>query len=149
MTITATKVEMVTRTSITLEDDIDGGPADQTVRFGLGAAQYEIDLNAANADRFRAHLAPFIDHARKPARGQRLRPGRSSAARRDSADVRAWAREHGIEISERGRIPTSVTAQYEAATTEHKSSVSRCPTRYVMEPNRRSCAGSPNICHAK
>ena len=25
------------------EDDLDGGPADETVRFGLGGAEYEID----------------------------------------------------------------------------------------------------------
>jgi hypothetical protein len=77
---------------------------------------YEIDLSAANAARFRAQLAPFIEHARRPDRGQRSRPGRTSAARRDSAQVRAWAKEHGIEISERGRIPATVTEQYEAAT---------------------------------
>ena len=107
---------MASRTAITLEDDLDGSPAGETVRFGLGGAEYEIDLSAANAGRFRAQLAPFIEHARKLGRGQRARPERTSAARRDSAAVRAWARERGIEISERGRIPASVTEQYEAAT---------------------------------
>jgi hypothetical protein len=110
------EVEMASKTITTLEDDLDGGPAEQTVRFGLGGAEYEIDLNAANARRFRAQLAPFIDHARKPGRGNRVQPARTSAARRDSAEVRAWARDHGIQISERGRIPASVTEQYEAAT---------------------------------
>jgi hypothetical protein len=104
---------MATRTTTTLEDDLDGSPADETLRFGLGSAEYEIDLNAANSGRFRAQLAPFAEHARKRGRGQR--PGRTSAVRRDGAAVRAWAREHGIEIAERGRIPASVTEQYEAA----------------------------------
>lgn len=108
---------MATRTTVTLEDDLDGGPAQETVRFGLGLAEYEIDLNAANASRFRAQLAPFADHARKLGRGQPGRPARPSA-RRNSAEVRAWAREHGMEISERGRIPASVTEQYEAASAE-------------------------------
>lgn len=107
---------MATRTTTTLEDDLDGGPAEETVRFSLGPAEYEIDLSAANAGRFRAQLTPFVEHARKLGRGQRTHPGRTPAARRDSAVVRAWAREHGIEISERGRIPASVTEQYEAAT---------------------------------
>jgi hypothetical protein len=106
---------MAVRTTITLEDDLDGSPAEATVRFDLGAAEYEIDLSAANVRRFRDQLAPFVDHARKISRGQRARPGRSPAARRASAEVRAWAREHGIEISERGRIPASVTEQYQAA----------------------------------
>ncbi len=44
---------MVTMTTIALEDDIDGGPAQETLQFRLGTAAYEIDLNAANARRFR------------------------------------------------------------------------------------------------
>lgn len=106
---------MATRTTVTLEDDLDGSRAEETVRFGLGAVEYEIDLSVANAGRFRAELAPFVEHARKLGRGQRAWPGRTPAARRDSAAVRAWAKEHGIEISERGRIPVSVVEQYEAA----------------------------------
>ncbi|HXS63287.1 MAG TPA: Lsr2 family protein [Streptosporangiaceae bacterium] len=105
---------MVVRTTITLEDDLDGSVAQETVQFSLGAAEYEIDLSAANADRFRAQLAPFTDHARKMGRGQLSRRVRSAATRRASAEVRAWAKEHGIEISERGRIPASVTARYQA-----------------------------------
>ena len=91
------------------------------LRFGLGAAEYEIDLSAANAGRFRAQLTPFVEHACKLGRGQRTHSGRTSAARRDSAVVRAWAKEHSIEISERGRIPASVTEQYEAATSAQYS----------------------------
>ncbi|HEX2321366.1 MAG TPA: histone-like nucleoid-structuring protein Lsr2 [Streptosporangiaceae bacterium] len=43
-----TEVEMATRTAITLEDDINGGPAQETLQFRLGIAEYEIDLNARN-----------------------------------------------------------------------------------------------------
>ncbi len=69
--IAVTEVEMATRTTITLEDDINGGPAEETLQFRLGTAEYEIDLNAKNARRFRAQMAPFIDHARKAGRRQR------------------------------------------------------------------------------
>jgi hypothetical protein len=31
------------------------------------------------------------------------------------SDVRAWARDQGIKISERGRIPAEVLAKYNAA----------------------------------
>jgi Lsr2 len=110
---------MATKSKITLEDDLDGSPAEETLRFSLAAAEYEIDLSAANAVRFRAELAPFVEHGRKLGRDQRARPGRTSAARRDSAEVRAWAKEHGLEISERGRIPASVTEQYIAAKGKH------------------------------
>jgi hypothetical protein len=107
---------MAVRTTITLEDDLDGSPAEETVRFGFGAAEYEIDLSAANASRFRGQLTPFIEHARKVSHGQLARPARTAAARRSSAGVRAWAKDHGIEISDRGRIPASVTEQYKTAT---------------------------------
>jgi len=106
---------MAVRTTITLEDDFDGSAAEETVRFSLGSAEYEIDLSAENANRFRAALAPFAEHARKVGRGQLVRPGRSAATRRVSAEVRAWANEHGFEISERGRIPANIRQQYEAA----------------------------------
>jgi hypothetical protein len=106
---------MAQKVTVALEDDLDGGPADETVRFGLGGAEYEIDLNKKNAKAFRKQLAPFIDHARKAGRGQRRRAGRTSASRDRSGSIRAWAKEAGITVSERGRIPASVVEQYEAA----------------------------------
>jgi hypothetical protein len=109
---------MATKTTVALEDDIDGGPADETVRFRLGGADYEIDLSTANADRLRAELAPFIEFARKGGSGPRRRPPRPAAARRRSADVRAWAKAKGIQITDRGRIPGSIIKQYEAAAGE-------------------------------
>ena len=107
---------MATRISVALEDDLDGGPADETVRFGLGNAEYEIDLNKKNARAFRRQLAPFIEHARRAGRGQRRRPVRTASSRQRSGDIRAWAKDNGIPVSDRGRIPASVVAQYDAAT---------------------------------
>jgi hypothetical protein len=102
--------------TVALEDDLDGGPADETVRFGLGGTDYEIDLSTSNATAFRAQLAPFIAHARKAARGPRRRPGRTASSRERSSDIQAWAKDQGIEVSNRGRIPASVAQQYDAAT---------------------------------
>jgi nucleoid-associated protein Lsr2 len=106
---------MAQRVSVALDDDLGGGPADETVRFGVGTTEYEIDLNHKNAAKLRARLAPFVGHARRVGRGQPRRAARTGASRQHSADVRAWAVGQGITISERGRIPASVTAQYEAA----------------------------------
>lgn len=105
---------MAQKITVALEDDLDGGPADETVRFGIGGAEYEIDLRKKNARALRRRLAPFIDHARKAGRGPRRRTGRSAASRERSGDIRAWAKTHGITVSDRGRIPTSVVEQYEA-----------------------------------
>jgi hypothetical protein len=102
--------------TVTLEDDLDGSPADGTTRFGLDGAEYEIDLSQNNADDLRKALAPYIDHARRVASGGPAGwAGRTVSVRRRSADIRAWAREHGIAVSERGRIPANVAEQYEAA----------------------------------
>ena len=105
---------MAQRTQVLYVDDIDGSEAEGTVRFGFGGTDYEIDLNKEHADQFNAAVGPFVAAARKvpssrkPARGAR-------AARHDLSDVRAWARDQGIKISERGRIPADILAKYNAA----------------------------------
>lgn len=109
------EVWMATKIAVALEDDLSGGPADETMRFGLGGSEYEIDLSKKNAAAFRKKVAPYVDHARKAGRGQRRRPARTSAGRDRSGDIRAWARENGIAVSDRGRIAASVAEQYEAA----------------------------------
>ncbi|HBD6104318.1 TPA: Lsr2 family protein, partial [Shigella flexneri] len=40
---------MAQSVQIILEDDLEGGPAEETVQFGLDGRQYEIDLSTANA----------------------------------------------------------------------------------------------------
>ena len=107
---------MAQRVTVELEDDLDGGPAEETVRFGVDGSEYEIDLSKKNATAFRRKLAPFIDHARKAGRGQRRRPGRTASSRERSGDVRAWAKDQGIAVNARGRIPANVVEQYQAAT---------------------------------
>jgi hypothetical protein len=79
---------MAQKITVALEDDLDGGPADETVRFAIDGAAYEIDLSKKHAKAFRRKLAPFIDHARKVGRGRR-RSGRSAATRERSGDIRA------------------------------------------------------------
>ena len=107
---------MAQKITVALEDDLDGGPADETVRFAFDGVSYEIDLGKRNARAFRKQLAPFVEHARKAGRGQRRQPGRTQSSRRRSGDIHAWAHEQGIAVSERGRIPASVVEQYESAT---------------------------------
>jgi len=111
---TAREAEMAIKTTVALEDDLDGGPAEVTLRFGLGGAEYEIDLNAANASAFRRRLAPFVSHARQAGRRQ-PQPPRTASSRARNGDIRAWAKGQGIRLSDRGRIPARVTSQYEYA----------------------------------
>ena len=68
---------MAQKVTIALEDDLTGGPAEQTVRFAFDGTDYEIDLNAKNAAAFGKQLSPYLEHARKAGRAQARRPGRS------------------------------------------------------------------------
>jgi hypothetical protein len=107
---------MAQKITVALEDDLDGGPADETMRFGVGGTAYEIDLSKKNAAAFRRKLGPFIDHARKAGRRSRRHGVRTATSRERSSGIRAWARDQSIALNERGRIPASVVEQYEAAT---------------------------------
>jgi Lsr2 len=112
------KVNMAQRVEISLVDDIDGGQADETVAFGYQGAAYEIDLSDANAAKLRKVLGPYVEKARKSAGGaqvRRRRP-RSGSSREHSAQVRAWAKQRGYKVNERGRIPANIMAEYEQAT---------------------------------
>ena len=106
---------MAQKVTIVLEDDLTGGPAEQTVRFAFDGTDYEIDLSAKNAVAFGTQLAPYLEHARWAGRAPSLRPGRTAAGHQRSGDIRAWAKAHGLAVSERGRIPASVVEQYQAA----------------------------------
>jgi hypothetical protein len=107
---------MAQKVQVLLVDDLDGGTADETVTFGLDGVSYEIDLSSGNAGQLRSELSQYVEHARKsaaaPARRRRARTG---AGREQSARIREWAKEHGKKISERGRIPADILAEYEAA----------------------------------
>lgn len=92
---------MAQKITVALEDDLDGGPADDTVRFGIGGAEYEIDLSTMNATAFRKQLVPFIEHARKAGRGQRRGPGRTASSREPKGGIRAWAKDEGGASRER------------------------------------------------
>lgn len=111
------------REIVVLEDDLDGGNADETVKFGLDGTSYEIDLSQTNAGKLREVLAVYITGARKASRsgvvtGTRVAPrarGAAAADRDQNKAVRAWAKRKGHKISERGRIPQGIVDEYNAA----------------------------------
>ncbi len=105
---------MAQRTQILYVDDIDGGQAEGTVRFGLDGTDYEIDLSKKHADQFAKDIGPYIAAARKLPSARRAARG-PRAGRHDQSDVRAWARSQGLKVSDRGRIPAEVLARYQSA----------------------------------
>ena len=97
-------------------DDIDGGAADGTVRFGLDGADYEIDLSGEHSNELRTALGKYIEHSRKVGgTARRAARGRSAGSAVDTAKVREWARESGYDIKDRGRVPADLVAKYQAA----------------------------------
>jgi hypothetical protein len=102
------------RTQVLFVDDIDGSEASGTVRFGIGGTEYEIDLSQAHKDQLAAAVGPYVAAARKVAGARRPARG-PRPVRHDQSEVRAWAREQGLKVSDRGRIPADVLAQYESA----------------------------------
>jgi Lsr2 len=111
---------MAQRVNVVLVDDIDGNDASETVSFALDGVDYEIDLSDQHASDLREALALYIGHGRRT--GGRRRSGRKSSASSatagegaSAADIRAWARENGYEVPERGRVSAEVREAYAAA----------------------------------
>lgn len=109
---------MAQRVQITLEDDLDGGEAVETVTFGLDGVTYEIDLNEKNAAGLRDALAAYVGVGRRVSgrKTSRTRSASSSPGKSDElAKIREWARANGHEVADRGRISQKVRDAYAKA----------------------------------
>lgn len=109
---------MAKETITRLIDDLDHGEADETVRFGLDGAQYEIELSADNAAKLRELLGPYVQAGKKATRpaatvGSRRRS--QPLNREQNRAIREWARSRDKKISDRGRIPEEIVAEYHAS----------------------------------
>jgi hypothetical protein len=111
---------MAQKTYVELVDDLDGstGSDISTVEFGLDGVTYEIDINPENAAALRDSLEHYVVAARRTG-GRKRRGGGGSVTRSDrerTKAIRDWARANGHEVSERGRLSTTVVEAYEAST---------------------------------
>jgi hypothetical protein len=86
-----------------------------TRAFSLDGRDYEIDLCEKHSQKFDEVLKRFSDRARKVTGRVTRTKRRTAAHRQHSAEVRAWAKRSGIEVSDRGRIPAQVIRKYEAS----------------------------------
>ena len=121
------KVRMAQQVNVKFVDDLDGSDAAATVSFGLDGRVYEIDLSDDNAARLRDSLASFIAAARKSGgstttgsrRAQKMTVSSGSRPqtldREQTAAIRAWARQNGHQVSNRGRISKTVVDAFQAA----------------------------------
>ncbi|MDQ0992270.1 Lsr2 family protein [Streptomyces sp. V3I7] len=109
---------MAQKVQVLLVDDLDGGEADETVTFALDGKTYEIDLTTTNADKLRGLLEPYVKGGRRTggrASGGRGKARAASGSSQDTAQIRAWAKENGYEVNDRGRVPASIREAYEKA----------------------------------
>ena len=106
---------MAKKTVTTLVDDIDGGVATETVSFSLDGTSYEIDLSSENASALRAAFEPYSSVARKSGRSVASRVKSATGGREDLSAAREWLRGQGHKVSDRGRIPANLLAEYRSA----------------------------------
>ncbi|HVD29216.1 MAG TPA: Lsr2 family protein [Mycobacteriales bacterium] len=118
---------MAQQVNVKFVDDLDGSDAAGTVSFAIDGRAYEIDLSEDNAARLRDSLASFVAAGRKSggtgaAAGRRTQKMTASSGRRpqpldreQTAAIRAWARQNGHQVSDRGRISKTVVDAFQAA----------------------------------
>lgn len=91
----------------------------ETFRFGWDLVTYEIDLCQEHAAELSEVMERLISSGRRlgsPAKSVNVAPPAPSP--RDmatTAEVRAWARKKGMDVSEKGRVPDEVFEKYLAA----------------------------------
>jgi len=120
---------MAKKTKILVEvvDDLDGTPLseDQAVEviFGWGGSSYRMDLGRSNAHKLESMIKPYVDAAEKVSSG-RGRPRGTGPRRPDTgsgrskeelAAIRAWLKQNGHEVNERGRIKADLLDLFDAA----------------------------------
>ena len=110
---------MAKETVTKLIDDLDGGEAHETVKFGLDGHFYEIDLSSKNASRLRSALAPYVESGNRISTGSHAGRGAGQRGRTGVGDreqnqaIRAWAQRKGLEVALRGRIKQEIVDQYQ------------------------------------
>jgi nucleoid-associated protein Lsr2 len=113
-------VSVAQRTIVELVDDIDGSEASESLSFSLDGVEYSIDLSQDNASELRERLAVFVAKAQRVGGRKQRGSGAKTAVqaggdRAQNQAIREWARGQGKRISDRGRIPAELVAEFQAA----------------------------------
>ena len=119
---------MAKKTIEIITSDLSGvelPPGDgETIIFSVGGADYSIDLTDAEAKHFYSTLEKYTKVATKRSSlsaststrgGGARKPSGSGRSSEELAHIRAWAKENGHQVSERGRIKAEVLDAFDAA----------------------------------
>lgn len=114
-----------TKTITEVTDDLDGSTLPEGTtpfRLAYDGKEWDVYLSDENAEKLRSLLAEYTDTAQQVTSRGGARRGstgsRGSSTRKGAEDlgaIRAWARENGLEVSERGRVAQDVKDAYYAA----------------------------------
>jgi hypothetical protein len=103
-------------------DDLTGEESSEvsTHTFSLDGVLYEIDLVPESFDKLMDALKPFMENGRRAGRGKKpgvagRRTASTATSTADTAAIRAWAKENGYEVNDRGRVPSNVREAYDKA----------------------------------
>lgn len=93
--------------------------ADGSLVIQLEGKRYQLDLCDEHLAQVRRTLEPLLDaaHAARPAGGSRQVEGSRRSRTAERAALRAWAREHGYDVRDRGRVPHAALEAYAARDT--------------------------------
>jgi hypothetical protein len=108
----AQKVKVTVVCDLPHDDEVEG---QETVQFSFDGTAYEIDVCPKHVKELREKVGQYADHARKVSVAGRRRRSRTGPGRERSGEIRAWAKQRGYKVSERGRIPATIIAEYEAS----------------------------------
>ncbi|MGY2747544.1 histone-like nucleoid-structuring protein Lsr2 [Arthrobacter sp. UYCu723] len=94
---------MARKVQVQLIDDLSGEEAQETVRFGVDGAEYEIDLSAGHATELRGLFEQYVAHGRR-LRGTSGTPGAKTATigREETQKIREWAHANGYNPALQG-----------------------------------------------
>ncbi|MCB5907134.1 histone-like nucleoid-structuring protein Lsr2 [Streptomyces pinistramenti] len=96
-------------------DDLTGEESSEaaTHTLSLDGVTYELDLGPDSYDRLLEAMAPFTKVGRRT--GKARKPRNASASSEDTAAIRAWAKENGYNVNDRGRVPADIREAYAKA----------------------------------
>lgn len=117
---------MATKTVTMYADDLDGSPLDaeevNTLHFMVENDAYVVDLSPAHAQDFRELLQRYIEAGRKLPAGY-ISGKKTTTSRKnpETALIRQWAKEKGLDVADRGRIHQDVVEMYHAEKSERST----------------------------
>ncbi|MFJ5594750.1 Lsr2 family protein [Streptomyces noursei] len=106
---------MAQKTVIIYTDDLTGEETSEaaTHTIALDGVTYEIDLGPDSYDKLLEAVGPFLKAGRKT--GRTRKPRKATASGDDTAAIRAWAKENGYQVNDRGRVPADIREAYQKA----------------------------------